>query len=158
MDGYVKNKTHLWRHAMKREIGPGAAVELDELYKQYGEKHSLEKGSSFVDWLRHVKLRDNNVWQIVYNEGNNDKIVDEKSDVDSELPKTDKMVSPHVKKGVSAEQIADFSVRQAREKLSKITDISALKYALSSANKLSGKDTLCNMIRKRISELQIIKR
>jgi len=41
MKGYVKNKTTMWTHAMKRAIGPGGTVSLKELYKQYGKKHNL---------------------------------------------------------------------------------------------------------------------
>ena len=68
MNGYVRNKTATWRNAMKRSIGPGHQIDLDEIYEQYGEKHDLKKGDPFVEWLRSVKLADRNVWEVIYNE------------------------------------------------------------------------------------------
>jgi len=58
MNGYVINKSGLWAHAMKRSVGPGQKVPLDDLYDQYGKKHGLTKGDEFVKWLRTGKLRD----------------------------------------------------------------------------------------------------
>jgi len=157
MNGYIKNKTSLWRHAMKREIGPGKTVSLDELYEQYGEKHSLEKGKSFVEWLKHIKLKDTNVWQVVYNEdekniGKKASKPEEKSNVAKEL------VVPHVKKEQSVDEVVNLSVREAREKLPKMTNTKLLKYGLEVAGKLANKDTLCQMLRRRLSELELIKR
>ena len=155
MNGYIKNKTSLWRHAMKREIGPGKIVALDELYEQYGEKHGLKEGKPFVEWLKQIKLKDSNVWQVVYNKDNTDKktekleVVD---DVNSEL------VVPDVKKEQSVDEIVNLSVREAREQLPKITDLKLLTYALQTTNQLANKDTLCRMIRKRVSELSLTKR
>ena len=62
MEGYVRNKSSVWRHAMKRSVGPGHKIALDELFEQYGGKHDLEEGQPFIEWLRQVKLRDNAVW------------------------------------------------------------------------------------------------
>lgn len=72
MKGYVKNKTHLWRHAMKRSVGPGQKISLDELYEQYGKKYEIQSGQPFVVWLRSVKLRDTNNWEVVYEESKDD--------------------------------------------------------------------------------------
>jgi len=157
MNGYIKNKTHLWRHAMKREIGPGKTVSLDELYEQYGEKHDLKKGKPFVEWLKEIKLKDTNVWQVVYDEekkGVEKKVkeLEKKSNVVEEL------VVPHVKKEQTVDEIANLSVRDAREKLPKITDLKLLKYALQTANQLANKDTLCRILRKRIGQLELTKR
>lgn len=152
MNGYIKNKTPLWRHAMKREIGPGKTVLLDDLFEQYGEKHGLEKGASFVEWLKQVKLRDNKVWEVVYHDGKEKIMEAKKEEVNKEL------VTPHVKKETEPDEVANFSVRTAREELSKIVDMKLLKYALSSAEQLANKDTLCRMLRKRVSELELSRR
>lgn len=152
MNGYVKNKTPLWRHAMKREIGPGKTVSLDDLFEQYGEKHGLEKGAVFVEWLTQVKLRDNKVWEIVFNKAKKKAAGAKKEEDNKEL------VTPHVKKEMEPDEVTNFSVRTAREKLPKMVDIKLLKYALSSAEQLADKDTLCRMLRKRIGELEISRR
>ena len=152
MNGYVKNKTPLWRHAMKREIGPGKTVSLDDLFEQYGEKHGLEKGASFVEWLKQVKLRDNKVWEIIFN-------VDVKKAMEVKKEEDNKeLVVPHVKKEREPDEVTNFSVRTAREQLPKMVDIKLLKYALSSAEQLANKDTLCRMLRKRIGELELSRR
>ena len=154
MNGYVKNKTPLWRHAMKREIGPGKTVSLDDLYEQYGEKHDLKKGKPFVEWLKQVKLSDNNVWQVVYNEG---KAV-AKGKVSEQSNEENKLVVPHVKKEQTVDEITSLSVRMAREEIPKMTDYKLLKYSLKAAGVLANKDTLCRILRKRIGELELTKR
>ncbi len=151
MNGYVKNKTATWRHAMKRSIGPGHTIDLDEIYEQYGEKHGLEKGKPFVEWLRSVKLTNNTVWEIVYNENAPKEAVKENE-------KKSDMVTPHVKKPLEVEDVVTMSVRKAREELKKITDINLLKYALGEARQLAHKDTLCIMLRRRIQELELTRR
>lgn len=78
MKGYVENKTPMWAHAMKRSIGPGQKVELDDLYEQYGAKHNLEKGEEFVNWLKTVKLRDNSRWNVVFHVGEEKEEKEEK--------------------------------------------------------------------------------
>jgi hypothetical protein len=150
MNGYVKNKTASWRHALKRSIGPGHQVDLDELYEQYGKKHDLEEGKPFVEWLRSVKLPDNTVWEIVYDDGKPKAEIKESKKVD--------MVMPHVKKPLDVKDIVTMSVRQARQDLKKITDIKLLKYALGEARQLANKDTLCIMLRRRIQELELTRR
>jgi len=152
MNGYIKNKTPVWRHAMKRQIGPGATVSLDELYAQYGEKHGLEEGEPFVAWIRNIKLIDKDTWQIVYGEESSET---EPKEVEKEVAE---MVVPYVKKEMEVDEVINFSVRAAREKLPKITNLNLLKYALKSANQLANKDTLCRMLRKRVGELELSRR
>jgi len=162
MDGYIKNKTGMWSHALKRNIGPGQEVSLDELYEEYGKKHDIEEGLPFVKWLRSIKLSDKQVWEIVYNEeetksqkANKTKAVKEKEADDSQETS---IVAPLVKKGVEIEDVINWSVRQAREKLPKFTDLKTLKYSLVQANQLANKDTLCRMLRKKIGELEMSRR
>ncbi|MHA1833725.1 MAG: hypothetical protein ACTSV7_07015, partial [Candidatus Baldrarchaeia archaeon] len=68
MNGYIQNITPVYAHAMKRAVGPGVRVSLDELYEQYGRKHNLTEGTEFVEWLRNVKLRDIDRWKIILEE------------------------------------------------------------------------------------------
>jgi hypothetical protein len=95
MNGYVKNKGMTWRHAMKRSVGPGHQIPLDELFEQYGEKHDLKEGEPFVEWLRSVKLRDTDTWEIVYKDGVEK---DEKSERTIKEKQASEMIVPHVKK------------------------------------------------------------
>lgn len=155
MNGYVRNKTSVWRHALKRSVGPNQKIGLDELYEQYGVKHDLEAGDQFVNWLRQVKLRDTSIWEIVYNNQLTDGSGEE---VEKKEEKKADVVSPHVKKERTVDEIANMPVRTAREDLKKITDIKLLKYAYESARQLANKDTLCRMLRKRIQELEITRR
>ena len=162
MDGYIKNKTPMWSHAMKRNIGPGQEVSLDELYEQYGPKHDIEKGLPFVKWLRSIKLSDKNMWEIVYNEEKTksqkvDKTEDVKEKEADDSLETLAAVS-FVKKGVEIDDVVNWSVRQARDELKKFTDLKMLKYSLGQANQLANKDTLCRMLRKKISELEMRRR
>jgi len=156
MDGYVRNKTAMWRHAMKRSVGPNQKIDLNELYEQYGQKHELEEGEQFINWLRQVKLRDTSIWEIKYN----DKVNDGYDGKEPEKKKEQKadIVSPHVKKERTIDDIVNMSVRTAREEFKKITDIKLLKYAYESARQLANKDTLCRLLRKRIQELEITRR
>jgi hypothetical protein len=154
MKGYVMNASPVWAHAMKRSIGPGAKIPLDELYEQYGVKHNIKEGGDFVAWLRNVKLKDVDKWKVVFE--------DENIKIDSaELPHTVKNkpenVAPMVKTTAEVSDIVELSVRNAREKLPKINDLKLLKFALQEANQLAGKDSLCKLIRKRIQELQIMR-
>lgn len=154
MNGYVMNKSASWRHAMKRSIGPGHKIPLDELYEQYGEKHDLKEGSSFVDWLRQIKLKDSSVWDVVYKEETTEK----KAKVVKDEKAKDFTSPPIVTKELEVEDIVNMSVREAREGLKKITDLKLLTYAHSEARQLSNKDTLCIMLRKRIQVLEITRR
>jgi hypothetical protein len=135
MNGHVKNKTMTWRHAMKRSVGPGHEIPLDELFEQYGSKHDLEEGGPFVEWLR-----DEQAEEIVKEKQKNDLVV------------------PLVKKEMEVADVVGMSVRKARTDLKKLTDINLLKYALSEANQLANKDTLVRMLRRRIQELEITRR
>ena len=155
MNGYVKNKSMAWRHAMKRSVGPGHKIPLDELFEQYGTKHDLKEGEPFVEWLRSVKLRDTIVWEVVY-ESNTKK--DEQVEKDIKQTQAKDMIVPLVKKEMEVADVVGMSVRTARTDLKKITDIKLLKYALGEANQMANKDTLVRMLRKRIMELEITRR
>jgi hypothetical protein len=156
MEGYVKNKTVVWRHAMKRNIGPGQTISLDELYKQYGEKHDLEEGKPFVEWLKQIKVADTHIWEVIYSDEKGAKKTGKVKKAHAEVK--EEIVVPHVKKELEPDEIVSFSVRKAREELPKITNAKLLKYALSSANQLADKDTLCQMLRKRLSMLELSRR
>jgi len=165
MNGYVMNIGKTWMNAMKRAVGPGAKIPLDELYEQYGKKHNLAEGLEFVEWLKNVKLRDHERWNVVVNDiskENKDSIdIIEKSSED-EITKTESTtnlkptnVVPMVQQKMSVADLVGLSVRQAKAILSDIKDLNLLKYALQEANQLTGKDSLCILIRKRIKEIQI---
>jgi hypothetical protein len=171
MKGYVKNMTHLWSHTMKRQVGPGAKIPLDELYEQYGKRHNLKKGNEFINWLKEVKLRDANRWRI-FNEDDKPfeevslgtKLKEEKEVTvqGSNVVKTDKSrgenVAPVVSTEMSIDEVVGLSVRAAREVIPKIMDIQLLKYAESTANQRTGKDSLRRILMKRIQELSISNR
>jgi hypothetical protein len=156
MNGYVKNKTHNWVHAMKRVIGPGIKISLSELYEQYGKKHGIHEGEPFVQWLREVKLNDRDKWEIILID-ENDVTEDENTveEVEDSVGTAHDNIAPLVPKKIEVGEIVELSVRKARELLPKITDLNLLKYALQEANPRAGKDSLCNVLRKRIKELQI---
>lgn len=156
MNGYVKNKSMTWRHAMKRSIGPNQEIPLDDLFEQYGTKHDLKEGEPFVEWLRTVKLRDKSVWEVIYTDGTKKEEPEEKVEKEKR-PKRD-LVVPLVKKELEVSDIVGMSVRNARADLKKITDLKLLTYALTEANQLANKDTLCIMLRRRVQELEITRR
>jgi hypothetical protein len=141
---------------MKRSIGPGAKVPLNELFEQYGAKHDLKEGQEFVQWLREVKLKDSKKWRIVLEE---ETSTTETKAISEETKKATPVMSgpssPLVKKKTEVSDIVNLSVRKAREQLPRITDLNLLKYSLQEANQLAGKDSLCKIIRKRIKDLQI---
>jgi len=155
MNGYVKNKSVSWRHAMKRSIGPGHQIPLDDIFEQYSSKHDLKEGKPFVEWLRTVKLRDRDVWEIVFIDDNKK---DEAAETIVKERQAKDMVVPLVKKAMEVADIVGMSVRTARADLKKITDIKILKYALAEANQMANKDTLVIMLRRRIQELEITRR
>ena len=177
MEGYVRNKSPIWRHAMKRSVGPGEKIPLTDLYEQYGIKHNIEEGEPFIDWLRYVKLKDVNVWEIKC--ANSSEQVPEPVEKVAVVEKTPKKApkkqetkneSRHILKKESPsndfvkdttgsiEEIVNLSVRDARERLSRLTDLKTLKYALHAASTLANKDTLCRMLKKRVQELELISR
>jgi len=170
MNGYIRNKSGVWRHAMKRSIGPNHKISLDELYEDYGKKHDLKTGEQFAEWLRQVKLRDSSVWEVVYKpELKNvkkttkeklvkEKLVEEEKSEKKSTEESTSMMTPYVKKPLEISDITNMSVRTARDELKKITDINLLKYSYQEARQLADKDTLCRMLNKRIKELEITRR
>ncbi len=56
---------------------------------------------------------------------------------------------------MTVKDVVMLSVRQGREMLPRITDLKLLKYAFQEANQLAGKDSLCNLLRKRIKDLEL---
>jgi hypothetical protein len=164
MDGYIKNKTMMWVHAMKRSIGPLAVISLDELYKQYGKKHGLKEGPEFVNWLKNVKLKDKSFWEVVTKEDLDIKkkevekakeIIEEK--IIEKPVKVEEDVKMHPSK-MSVEDVVGLSVRRAREVVPEIQDLNLLKYAVREASPRANKDTLCVILRKRITELEQYRR
>lgn len=156
MNGYVVNKSPLWAHAMKRSIGPGQKVPLDELYDQYGKKHGLTKGEEFVEWLKTVKLRDKQKWDVIIDTpSNGSQKTEEKTEKeiqkDLKTITTADQVSP---KKMTVQDVTSLSVRKAREVLPEISDVKLLRYAHQQANQLANKDSLCRLLRKRIGELE----
>lgn len=163
--GFVKNMTHLWSHTMKRAVGPGAKISLQELYEQYGVKHNLEPDEDFLRWLRDVKLRDRSKWQIFLEEnkpfeGSKTAKVESKEAPKEQGDTTSRgdNVAPIVPKEMEVMDVVNLTVRPAREIIPKINDIKLLKYAFREANQLTGKDSLCRIIRKRIQELEVSSR
>jgi len=157
MKGYVRNKSASWRHAMKRSVGPGHKIPLEELYEQYGTKHDLEEGTAFIEWLRQIKLKDNAVWEIVLKGEKPEKKVEAAKESVKEVDPAD-IVVPLVKKEREISDITGMSVRVARAELKKITNLKLLKYAFSEANQMANKDTLCILLRRRIQELELTRR
>jgi len=157
MNGYVRNKTPYWRHAMKRSVGPGHKIPLDELYEQYGLKHDLEEGQPFVDWLKTVKLKDSDVWEIVLKKGEKVEVVDEPDDK-VELTPQESRKKKFTGSNVDPIDLVNMTVREARDNLSKVTDLKTLRYAHQEARQLSNKDTLTRLMKKRIEELEIARR
>ena len=166
MKGYVRNISGSPKYALKYHFLSGTRLKLDDLYLQYGEKHGLKEGEEFVKWLREVKLPDTAIWEIKYDDGSKKeeenkvtvtgKII-ETSDEKIDLPKSkEPMRAVQIKKELTYEEVAEFSVRKAREEIPKIKDIKLLKYALNVANQRPNKDTLCRILRKRIEEIQAV--
>jgi len=148
---------------MKRTVGPGAKIPLDDLYAQYGERHNLKKGKEFVQWLQDVKLRDKSRWRIFKSDDNpyEEEVQKEKKveapTVDTKKTRGDN-VATIVTKEITVDEIVELSVRKAREIVPKIHDIQLLKYAENQANQRVGKDSLRIILMKRIEELKISSR
>lgn len=177
MQGYIENKQPSWAHAMKRSVGPGAKISLEEIYDQYGPKHGINKGREFVDWLRKVKLPDTERWNIVFNENDEATSVSPRTPSPSGAQKSTQDarndVSESAKRNIGSElttpmvqrtdsvhkmdvaEVVELSVRKAREVIPRVTDIKLLKYALQEADKRTGKDSLCIILRRRIKELEL---
>ncbi len=164
MNGYVRNKSYMWTHAMKRSIRPGEKIPLDTIYAQYGVKHGLAEGEEFVNWLRNIKLKNEDMWEIVFS-GDSLDLVDELKEEKPQTiePKVEENIDPYEGKDeitakikdLTVKDVTELSVRKGREVLPRIMDPNLLRYALQQANQLAGKDSLCRMLRKRIQELQI---
>lgn len=156
IDGYIKNMTPTWAHTMKRDVGPGQKIPLAELYEQYGKKHDLDPGEEFVRWLVDVKLRDRNKWK-VFNEDDTPLKLSGEVEIKEKPKPVEKPdnVAPMVNKGMEVQDVVELSVRKAREVVPTIHDIQLLRYAAKEANQLAGKDSLCRILRKRISELEV---
>lgn len=168
MNGYVRNSSPIWRHAMKRSVGPGERIPLIELYEQYGLKHGIEEGKPFIDWLRSVKLKDVNVWEIKY-EANADETIEEGTE--KEVVRSEKVPTRNESRQIlkkdspsnaflkdntgTIDEVVNLSVRAARERLPRLVNIKVLKYSLNQISKLSNKDTLCRMVKRRIQELEL---
>lgn len=168
MNGYIKNKSVSWVHCMKRAIRPGESIPLDSLYEQYGKKHDIPEGEEFIQWLRDIKLKNKAMWEIVFTE---DEVVSGKEEeVKIEEPKDDGKATNVVKvakagkvedeftdiHSMTVKDVVGLSVRKGREIIPQIMDVNLLKYALQEANQLVGKDSLCQIIRKRIDTMSRI--
>jgi hypothetical protein len=152
MKGYVQNMSQQWAHAMKRTIGPGAKVPLEELYDQYGKKHDLRKGTQFTTWLRDIKLPNKDVWKIISNPTAKQEV--EEVVVQRETAEGDKL-NPNK---MEVQDVILLPVRKAREVLPEISDIKLLKYAYQQARQLANKDSLCIILKRRITELETVSR
>ena len=157
MKGHVLNKSTMWMHAMKRAVAPGGKIPLEELYNQYGKKHELAKGEEFISWLKTVKLRDDEKWQVVF--GKDELDADAKAEAADTILKEVKVDITKINpKDMSIDEVVSLSVRKAREIIPKVTDLKLLKYSLSEAQPRSGKDSLCRILRKRVKELETQRR
>lgn len=172
MNGHVKNITGRPLYALKRHILPGKEIPLSELYKEYGEKHGIERGQPFADWLRQVKLPNKQVWEILYEDSLKEEnkvtvtaqimqVVDgdeEQSEEKKEgLSNEEKVKSaiPRVKNEWEVEDIVALTVSKAREEIPKIRDKKLLSWALNVARQTPNKETVCRILEKRIDELKV---
>jgi hypothetical protein len=172
MNGHVKNRSGRPLYALKRHILPGKEVPLAELYKEYGEKHDIDRGQPFVDWLRQVKLPNEQIWEIQYMDSpmeenkvtvtaqimqvvdGDEKESEEKKEGLSNEEKA-KSARPHVKKEWEVEDVVSLTVSKAREEIPKIRDKKLLSWALNVARQRPNKETVCRILEKRIDELRV---
>ena len=183
MEGYLKSKSNFWKHVFKKQIRPGGKIALDDLYDIYGKKHSLKQGDDFINWLKEVKLKSTiDQWEIILQDdvvpedlsaevdvnvssntavekepikaSINDKSVEQK---DVEKVVTDEDAEKAIR-NYNVEDIVQLSVRKVRDIITEISDIKLLKYALQEAKPRPNKESLCRILEKRISELEIISR
>lgn len=167
MEGYVKNLTKRPLYALKRHVMPGMTVPLAALYKEYGDKHGIEAGQPFVNWLRQVKLPDDKIWEIHLGHAEElqkvtitaqlTEVVDgaEKKEGLSNEEKA-QSARPIIKNEWEVDDIVNLTVRQAREEIPKIRDKKVLSYALNVARQKPNKETVCKILEKRIDELRVI--
>jgi len=169
MNGYIKNKSVSWVHCMKRAIRPGESIPLDSLYEQYGKVHDIPEGKEFIQWLRDIKLKNKDMWEIVFTEDASVKDKEEDAPAEKSVEDTKAVnVVKVTKEGKSEDKlrydihhmtvkdVVSLSVRKGREIIPQIMDVNLLKYALQEANQLAGKDSLCQIIRKRIDTMSRI--
>lgn len=165
MEGYVRNNSRAWKHALKRSVSPGQKIDLDVLYAEYGKKHNITEGAPFVEWLRNVKLKDASVWEIVYKNPVTGSMETDKVETADDLyteevqsiEKNDPTV-PFVQSTIDVDDIVALSVRKAKERLPKVTDVKMLRQAYNITKTQAGKDTLSIMLKARIKELEIVAR
>ena len=168
MEGYVKNITKRPLYALKRHIMPGSTISLEALYKEYGDKHGIEKGQPFADWLRQVKLPDEQNWEIHLGQTEEmqkvtitaqlTQVVDGAEQKEG-LSNEEKAQSarPIIKNEWEVDDIVNLTVRQAREEIPKIRDKKTLSYALNVARQKPNKETVCKILEKRIDELRVLR-
>lgn len=154
MDGYVMNISSGWTHAMKRAVGPGVKIPLNELFEQYGKKHSLEEGTEFTHWLRTVKLKNTDMWKIILKTDDIPVVQEVQNEDEESIDEVGRVDEPMGVKDMAVVDIVSLSVRKGRDVIPKIKDLNLLKYAFQEANQLSGKDSLCRLLKKRINLLQ----
>lgn len=155
MEGFIKNVTPEWLYAMKRSVKPGGEIPLKELFEQYGVKYSIEPGEKFVDWLKTVKLRNSDKWRVVF-DFKEDKASQKVEVVDQpEAIKNAAKISSIPARQLQVEDLVNLTVRKAREVLPKVMDLNLVKYALTEANQLANKDSLCRLLVKRVNELTL---
>ena len=173
MNGYVKNITKRPIYALKRHIMPGVAIPMEKLYKEYGDKHGIEQGQPFADWLRQVKLPDEKTWEIHLGQTEEMPVEEmQKVTITAQLTEVvdgaerteglsneEKAQSarPMIKNEWDVDDIVNLSVRQAREEIPKIRDKKTLTYALNVARQKPNKETVCKILEKRIDELRVLR-
>ena len=154
MEGYIKSKKTSWVHIFKMSVRPGGKISLQELYDMYGKQHNIEE-KDFVKWLKEVKLKGKlDQWQIVEEDSTYTTEVEAsptKTTNDFELNNKGDVVA----RKMSIEDVINLPVRKAREVIPTIMDEKLLKYSLQSAKTRPGKDSLCRILEKRLSELTI---
>ncbi len=154
MEGYIKSKKTAWVHIFKMSIRPGGKIPLQELYDIYGKKYGIEE-KDFVKWLKEVKLKGKlDQWQIVEEDSNYTSEENVSKKVNTEEFETNNKGDVVARK-MSVDDVINLPVRKAREVIPTIMDEKLLKYSLQSAKTRPGKDSLCRILEKRISELSI---
>jgi hypothetical protein len=172
MNGYVKNKSSRPLYALKRHVLPGKEIPLAELYKEYGEKHNIERGQPFANWLRQVKLPNEQVWEIQYTDspkeenkvtvtaqiiqitdGAEEEVEERKVGLSNE--EKAKSARPQIKNEWEVDDVVGLTVARAREEIPKIRDKKLLSWALNVARQRPNKETICRILEKRIDELKV---
>ena len=151
MEGYLRNKFHIGSHIMKRYIEPNGKVPLEELYVQYGDKYNLKRGEDFIFWLREVKLKDKDKWEVVEKD-EVEEVKVKKSNSTQEESEDDTTLNKPIKQ-LTVEDIVELSVRKARLAMPKISNVKLLKVAFKEASQRPNKKYICDILNKRILEL-----